>query len=309
MDQRVLGKDGPKVPVICFGAWPIGGGMGRVDVNQAVATVQAALDCGMTFIDTAEGYQTSESVLGKALRKRRHEVVLATKLSGSDHSETHMRNAIENSLTVLGTDYIDLYQLHSPQSHWPIEETMGGLLRLKEEGKIRYIGISNYSPDQTQEVMSHGPVQSSQPRYNMIFRHDEENTLKFCLDSDIGVIPHSVLAKGLLGGRYKPGDTFPADDERRLFNFFRGKLFEQIYDVTTKLDEWAHDRGRDIVQLAVAWVIAHPAVTSAIVGMKDPEQVSQVSMAADWKLSALELEEIDRIIGDLQPRWKKDAFI
>ena len=283
--------------------------MGRVDVNQAVATVQTALDCGMTFIDTAEGYQTSESVLGKALRKRRHEVVLATKLSGSDHSETHMRNAIENSLTVLGTDYIDLYQLHSPQSHWPIEETMGGLLRLKEEGKIRYIGISNYSPDQTQEVMSHGPVQSSQPRYNMIFRHDEENTLKFCLDSDIGVIPHSVLAKGLLGGRYKPGDTFPADDERRLFNFFRGKLFEQIYDVTTKLDEWAHDRGRDIVQLAVAWVIAHPAVTSAIVGMKDPEQVSQVSMAADWKLSALELEEIDRIIGELQPRWKKDAFI
>ena len=280
-----------------------------MDVNQAVATVQTALDCGMTFIDTAEGYQTSESVLGKALAERRHEVVLATKLSGSDHSETHMRNAIENSLTVLGTDYIDLYQLHSPQSHWPIEETMGGLLRLKEEGKIRYIGISNYSPDQTQEVMSHGPVQSSQPRYNMIFRHDEENTLKFCLDSDIGVIPHSVLAKGLLGGRYKPGDTFPADDERRLFNFFRGKLFEQIYDVTTKLDEWAHDRGRDIVQLAVAWVIAHPAVTSAIVGMKNPEQVAHVSMAADWKLSMVELEEIERIIGNLQPRWKKDAFI
>ena len=309
MDQRVLGEDGPKVPVICFGAWPIGGGMGRVDVNQAVATVQTALDCGMTFIDTAEGYQTSESVLGKALRKRRHEVVLATKLSGSDHSETHMRNAIENSLTALGTDYIDLYQLHSPQSHWPIEETMGGLLRLKEEGKIRYIGISNYSPDQTQEVMSHGPVQSSQPRYNMIFRHDEENTLKFCHDNDIAVIPHSVLAKGLLGGRYKPGDTFPADDERRLFNFFRGRLFEQIHDVTTKLDEWAHDRGRDIVQLAVAWVIAHPAVTSAIVGMKNPEQVAHVSMAADWKLSMVELEEIERIIGDLQPRWKKDAFI
>jgi len=283
--------------------------MGRVDVNQAVATVQTALDCGMTFIDTAEGYQTSESVLGKALRKRRHEVVLATKLSGSDHSETHMRNAIENSLTALGTDYIDLYQLHSPQSHWPIEETMGGLLRLKEEGKIRYIGISNYSPDQTQEVMSHGPVQSSQPRYNMIFRHDEENTLKFCHDNDIAVIPHSVLAKGLLGGRYKPGDTFPADDERRLFNFFRGRLFEQIHDVTTKLDEWAHDRGRDIVQLAVAWVIAHPAVTSAIVGMKNREQVEQVSMAADWKLSRVELEEIERIIGDLQPRWKKDAFI
>ncbi len=157
MKTKALGKDGPQVSIICFGAWPIGGGLGSVPEEQGIAAVHAALDVGMTFIDTAEGYQTSESALGKALKGRRHEAFLATKLSGSDHSVAHMNAAIDNSLLELGTDHIDLYQLHSAQPQWSIADTMAGLMRLREQGKIRYIGVSNFSPEQTKEAMEFCP--------------------------------------------------------------------------------------------------------------------------------------------------------
>ena len=133
--------------------------------EQGIATVEAALEVGMTFIDTAEGYQTSEVVVGKAIRGRRNKVFLATKLSGDDHSSDHISAAIQNSLRTLGTDYIDLYQLHSPSSRWPVGETMENLVRLREAGKIRYIGVSNFSPEQTREAMQYATIHSSQPRY------------------------------------------------------------------------------------------------------------------------------------------------
>ena len=223
METRVLGKSDLKVSTVCFGAWPIGGGMGRVDPQEAVKTIHAAINAGIAFIDTAEGYQTSESVLGQALKSRRDSVILATKLSGPDHSESHIRNALENSLSALNTEYIDLYQLHTPQPKWPIENTMKILNDLKEEGKIRHIGLSNFTSEQTDEAMGYGPIVSSQPRYNLLFRQ-EDPTLAFCEKNEIGVIPHSVLAKGLLGGSYKPGHIFATDDERRLFNFFQGPI-------------------------------------------------------------------------------------
>lgn len=309
MEYRTLGICGPKVPTICFGAYPIGGGLGTVDENQAINTVQSAIESGITFIDTAESYGTSETIIGKAITGRRHEVTLATKLSGSDHSDTHIQSAINNSLKYLKTDYIDLYQLHSPQPKWPIEHTMASLIKLKEQGKIRYIGVSNFSDLQTKEAMKHIVIHSSQPRYNMLFPHLEESTLDFCKKSGIGVIAHSVLAKGLLGGKYSPGHKFAVDDERRLFNFFRGQLFIDIHAVTTKLSEWAKSHQRDIVQLAIAWVLANKAVTSAIVGMKTIDQVKHVTKAADWKLSRGELIEIHNLIGGLQPSWIKDPTV
>ena len=184
---------------------------------------------------------------------------------------------------------------------------MDSLIKLKEQGKIRYIGVSNFSDLQTTEAMKHGAIHSSQPRYNMLFPHLEESTLDFGKKSGIGIIAHSVLAKGLLGGKYSPGHTFAADDERRLFNFFRGQLFINIHDVTTKLSEWAKSHQRDIVQLAVAWVLANKAVTSAIVGMKTIDQVKHITKATDWKLSQRELAEVHNLIGDLKPTWIKDS--
>lgn len=306
METRTLGKDGPEVSVICFGAWPVGGGLGSVDEEQGIATVRAALDVGMTFIDTAEGYQSSEVVVGKGTKGRRDEAFLATKLSGNDHSLEHMTSALENSLRALGTDYIDLYQLHTPQPQWPIEQTMEGLLRLRDEGKIRYIGISNFTAEQTREALQYGPIYSSQPRYNVLCREEEESVLPFCLENGIGVIPHSVLCKGLLAGKHQPGHQFAADDERRRFNFFQGDLFEEGYQVVAGLRNWAESHGRDTVQLAVAWVLANPCISSAIVGAKSAEQVYQNAKGADWKLTKADLKEIDELVGGFRFTWVKD---
>ena len=306
MDKRQLGTNGPLVSVIAFGAWPVGGGLGSVPEEQGIATVKAALEVGMTFIDTAEGYQSSETVVGKAIRGRRDEVFLATKLSGSDHSAEHMTSAIETSLRTLGSDYIDLYQLHSPSPEWPIADTMENLARLRDTGKIRYIGVSNFSPEQTQEAMQYAATHSSQPRYNMMWRDLEDDVLPYCLKNGIGVIPHSVLCKGVLGGKHKPGHRFAPDDERRLFNFFRGELFEQTYEVARRLDEWARDQGRDIVQLAIAWVLANPAVSSALVGAKSAEQVYHNARAADWRLTPDDLEEIESLMDGFRMSWIKD---
>ena len=273
--------------------------MGDVAEAQAIDAVRTALDVGITFIDTAESYLTSEAVIGKAIAGRRHEAFLATKLSG-DHSPEHMERAIENSLKALGTDYIDLYQLHSPNPEWPIEQTMERLLRLRDAGKIRYIGISNFSAEDTLGALEHGPIHSSQPRYNMLFREAEDDVLPCCLDNGVGVIPHSVLAKGMLTGKYSAGHQFPADDERSRFAEFQGVTFSRVCQVADKLNEWAQDHGRDLVQLAIAWTLAHPSVSSSIVGAKSSDQVRHIARAADWTLGDSELAEIDAIQGDLR---------
>ena len=306
MKQRQLGKNGPMVSTICFGAWPIGGGMGKVDQTQAIKTIHSAIESGVNFFDTAEGYNTSEMVLGKALEGKRHNIVLASKLSGEDHSVGHIRNAINHSLKVLKTDYIDIYQLHTPQPKWPIEDTMSELVKLKQEGKILHIGLSNYSVEETISATACTSIQSSQPRYNLIFNNEEKATLEFCYQNGLGIMAHSVLAKGLLTGKYKAGHIFEEDDERRLFNFFRGTLFDVINKLVQELNSWAIERNRNVTQLAIAWVLAQPPVTSAIVGMKTLEQVEQARLSSEWNLTQSELGEVSNIIGTFKPKWVKD---
>ena len=299
MRSRQLGKYGPDVPVICLGAWPLGGGMGNLTEEQVINTVHASLDCGVTFIDTAEGYRTSEAVLGKALVGKRDKVFLATKLSG-DHSLEHMKRAIENSLRALRTDYIDLYQLHGPQPDYPIEQTIGGLLKLKEQGKIRYIGVSNFSAEQHAETLPYSHVNSSQPMYSMFVRRAGEKILPFCKEHGIGVIVHSPLAKGLLTGKYTPDHKYTQDDERSWMAAFQGERFVNALNVAEKLKTWAEGKGHDLVHLAIAWTLANSAVTSCIVGAKTPEQAIHNSKAANWILSPEDLQEIDQIQGDFR---------
>ena len=299
MDTRPLGRDGPRVSIISFGAWPIGGAMGAVSRDTAVATVRAAVDSGMTFIDTAQMYRASESIIGEAVRGRRDEVFLATKVSVG-HTPQEIDDAIGNSLRALRTEYVDLYQLHGPRRQ-PIDRTMEHLLRLRDEGKLKYIGVSNFSADQTTDALKHGPVHSSQPVFNMLFRDAADEILPRCRENGVGVIAHSVLAKGLLTGRYRPGDRFE-DDDRRGRRYFSGESFERVYAVTERLKAWAVDRGRDMVQLAVAWTLAQPGITAAIVGAKSPGQVSHNARAADWRLTSEDLAEIDVIQGDLRLR-------
>ena len=296
MQKRSLGRIGPQVPVLCFGAWPIGGGMGLVPEAQAIDTIHAAIDSGMTFIDTAESYRTSEALIGKAMNGKRGDVFLATKLSGDNHSAEHVTRAVQNSLRALGTDYIDLYQIHSPQPDWPIEETMGHLTALRESGVIRYIGVSNFSADQTLEAARFGQIFSSQPRYNALFREAEESILPICKEQGIGVIPHSVLAKGMLSARYAPQHQFTLYDERHTFESFQGEPYDRLWSIIERLRDWASDNGHDVVQLAIAWVLANEAVSSAIVGAKTPEQVQHNALAADWTLTKSDMLEIGSIL-------------
>lgn len=290
-----LGKDGPLVPVVCFGTFPIGGGFGAIPESQAISTIHAALDAGLTFIDTAEGYANAEDLLGKGLEGRRHEVFLATKLSRSDHSPDQVDEALENSLRKLRTDYFDLYQIHSPWPAYPVEETLDRFIRHRDAGRIRYFGISNFTADQTDEAAGHTRIHSSQPRYNMLFRDVEDSVLPTCERHGIGIIAHSVLAKGLLAGKYRPGHRFDEDDQRHDWEHYHGKSFARTYAIAQRLDAWARDHGRDLAQLAVAWPTARPAVTSSIVGIRTPEQARMNARAGDWALTPSDLEEIDEI--------------
>ncbi len=298
-----LGNNGPQVPVVCLGTYPLGDGFGAIPESQAIDTVHAALDSGLTFIDTAEGYASAEARLGKALKGRRHEAFLGTKLSRADHSPDQIDDALVVSLKALQTDYVDLYQIHSPQPAFPIERTLDRLRHHVDTGKIRHIGISNFTAAQISEAAQFATIHSSQPRYNMLFRGAEETVLPACLSSGIGVIAHSVLAKGLLAAKYRPGHTFGADDQRHGWDHYSGPGFEATYTVSKKLDEWAQDHGRDLVQLALAWPTAHAAVTSSIVGIRTPEQAQHAARAGDWEISETELKEIDEIQGDLRLKF------
>ncbi len=297
---RKLGRGGPEVPVICFGAWPLGGGMGQVEESTGIRTVHAAIDAGVTFIDTAEMYRTSESTLGKALKGKRDGVFLASKLSG-DHSRTHIREAIESSLTQLETDHLDLYQVHSPKPQWPINETMDELVKLQQEGKVRHLGVSNFNAQQTAEAMQYGRIQSSQPHYSMLFKRAETDPLPFCLENGIGVIVYSPIGRGLLTGKYTDSHRFSNDDHRSSHPSLTAEVRSAAAEINRRLAPFASDNGYTMAQLAIAWTLANPAVTSAICGAKTPEQAIENARAGQWRLSESDMDEIAGLTEGLSP--------
>lgn len=299
MEQRALGRGGPAVPVIGLGAWPLGGGMGAIGAAVAVRTVRAAIDAGVTLVDTAQAYRTSEETLGRALRDGyRGRCFLATKVSG-DYSPAGIRAAMEASLSALGVDAVDLYQVHSWRGdRYPIEATMAAMARLQEEGKTRWLGVSNLSAAQMAQAHAVAPFHSSQPRYNLFDRGIEAQDLPWCLAHGVGNLVHSPLAKGLLTGKYAPGHRFAADDERSDFPRFQGERFAAYAAVAARLGQVAADRGISLVQLAIAWCLRQRAVSCVLVGAKSPEQVREHVGAAAVTLTADELARIDAILAD-----------
>jgi len=297
MEMRPLGAKGPAVSLIGFGAWPIGGGLGKVEKTQAIATVRASLEAGMTMVDTAQYYRTSEALIGEALQGGyRERCFLATKVS-FDYSAKGIREAMENSLRALRVDQVDLYQIHGWNPTYPIEESMAAMRRLQEEGKTRFIGVSNFLPDQMERALTVCPFSSNQVRYNLLFREIEAGTVDFCQRHGIGIIVHSPLAKGLLTGRYGPDSTFPADDERSGFPDFTGELFAAHLAKAERLKQIARDLGVSLVQLAIAWTARLPAVSSVLVGAKDGTQVREHVGASGVRLGKTELERIERALA------------
>ena len=194
MQKRRLGKEGPEVSCIGFGAWPIGGGMGQVSENVAIEIVRTAIDHGITLLDTAQAYRTSEETIGKALKEGyRDRCFLATKVSGN-YSQNGIITAMENSLKMLDVDYVDLYQIHGWNPEHSIEESMETMQLLQKQGKTRFIGVSNFDANQMNKAFQTAKFESNQPRYNMFDRGIESEDIDFCEQSGIGILAHSPLA-------------------------------------------------------------------------------------------------------------------
>ena len=241
---------------------------------------------------------------GRPSQGKREKVFLATKVSGSDHSFDHIDSALEESLRVLRTDYVDLYQIHGPQPQWPIEQTMARLLHHRDAGKNQVHRCLKLLRGAARGGV---PVRYA-PQLPATLQHarpwkPRSRCCRRACSWASGVMAHSVLAQSMLSGKYKPGHQFAEDDSRSNVDRFRGDDFQRIYQITERLKAWAADRGRDLVQLAIAWPLAHPALTSSIIGIKSPEQAKHAAMAADWRLTQQELDEIEQIQGKARLHW------
>ena len=296
MERRQLGKNGDLVSVIGLGAWPIGGGMGRVEEKTAVGTVRTAIDSGITLVDTAQAYRSSEATLGKALKNGyRERCFLATKVSGK-YSQADIETAIEDSLRALDVDYVDLYQIHGWNSEYPIEESMETMAKVQAQGKTRFIGVSNFNATQLQQAIQVTTFHSNQPRYNMFDRQIEDLDLSYCQENGIGILAHSPLAKGLLTGKYTAGYQFPPDDERSRYHRFQGDLFTRYLSIAEDLQEIAYQKKATLVQLAIAWTLRQSAVTCVLVGAKNTAQLSDHVTAANLQFTTQDLSQIDAIL-------------
>jgi aryl-alcohol dehydrogenase-like predicted oxidoreductase len=315
MRQVRLGQTDLQVSVVAFGTWAFGGDWGAADLQESKDAIQHALELGINLFDTAQGYGfgAAEQLLGGALRERtrREDVVIATKgglrLDGDrllrDASRRWLRQGVESSLRSLGTDYIDLYQVHWPDLHTPPEETAGALEELVGEGKIRHAGVSNYDVEQLQALGRFGRVETLQPPYHLFRREIEEEILPYTAAHDIGVLVYGPMAHGLLSGRMTESTTFDADDWRSKSPDFTGEPFRRNLAVVERLKGLARQRGISLAQLAVAWTLANPAVHVAIVGARRPSQLDGTAPAADIELSQADLKEIDAILTDAVPVW------
>lgn len=306
-----LGRTGLDVSRLAFGTWQLGGDWGRFDEDQAIAAIRRARALGINFFDTAQGYGwgASERMLGRALedelRRNRADVVIASKgglrmNDGElvrDSSREWLRRGVEESLHALGTDYLDLYQVHWPDPGVPFAETAGALQELVEEGKIRHIGVSNFGAPQIAEFSSARSVEAVQPPYSILRREIEKDVLPYALEHDLGVLVYGPLAHGLLTGSITEDTTFAPDDWRSKSSIFRGETLRRELAVVRDLERLARERDQTVSQLAIAWVLAHPAVHVAIVGSRNPAHIEASVAALDTALTKDDLARIDEIVA------------
>jgi aryl-alcohol dehydrogenase-like predicted oxidoreductase len=305
MGTRQLGRGGPEVSVVGLGCNNFGM---RVDLDGTRAVVDAALDAGVTLFDTADIYGSkggSEEFLGEVLQGRRDRVVLATKFGGdmgdgemARGSRAYIHKAIEASLARLRTDYVDLYQYHTPDNVTPFEETFGALDELVREGKVRYVGHSNLELAQIEEIDVLGrergfarPV-SAQNQYSLLRREAEDELLPNCERLGIGVIPYFPLASGLLTGKYKRGQ--PPPEGTRLSDR-QDALTDDKFDRIEALERYASERGLTLLQVAVGGLAAQPAIASVIAGATKPEQVRSNVAAGEWEPTPEDLAALNTL--------------
>ena len=309
MEYRNVGRSGLAVSVAGLGCNNFGM---RIDKEQTAAGVHRALELGVTLFDTADIYggTRSEEFLGAALGDQRKNVVVATKFVGPvgegplnrGASRRHVFDAVENSLRRLGTDWIDLYQIHFPDVTTPIEETLRALDDLVKQGKVRYIGCSNFAAWQVVEAQWTArtehfvPLISAQSEYNLLNRRIERELVPACQEYELGILPYFPLASGFLSGKYRPGEK-PPEGTRLAAWGPRGEevLSERNFAILGALEQFAEARGKTVLDVAIGWLASHPYVPSVIAGATKPEQVEENVKAAEWRLTPEEVSEIDGI--------------
>ncbi len=312
MEYRRLGCSGLKVSVIGLG----GNTFGRfADEAQTARILHQAIDLGINFVDTANIYNNgvSEEYIGKALKGRRDEVLIATKVGGnmgdrpneSGSSRQHVMASCDASLRRLGTDVIDLFQIHFFDAETPLEETLGALDDLVQAGKARYIGCSNYDAWRVVHALWISDRErlarfvSVQPEYNLLERDVERELVPACLEFGLGIIPYFPLAAGVLTGKYQPNQPAPEGTRGHNNPRFAARLQPATLEAVQRLDAWAKERGHTVGELALAWLAARPAVSVVIAGTTRPEQVTANARAAEWRLSADDLQAIDALLDDV----------
>ena len=310
MEYRLLGRTGVRVSPLCLGAMNFGGATGE---HESVRIVHAALDAGVNFVDTADVYNEgrSEAVVGKALAGRRHEVVLATKAHNRTgpgpndlgNSRLHLLRACEDSLRRLGTDYIDLYQMHRASPEIPIDETLGALTDLVRAGKVRYIGCSTHPAWMVMEALAASGrlglarYVSEQPPYNLLDRRIENELVPLAQRYDLAILPWAPLAQGVLAGRYDLGADLPADSRaaRLPGSIYSQRVTPRGVEAGHRLAALAREHGKTPGQLALAWCKDQPGITAPIAGPRTEAQLAELLPVLDMALSAEERAACDRI--------------
>jgi aryl-alcohol dehydrogenase-like predicted oxidoreductase len=308
MEYRRLGDSGLKVSVIGLGCNNFGM---RIDQAGTDAVIDAAIEHGVTFFDTADvygGQGKSEEMMGNSLKGKRHQVVLATKFASpmgpgkQGGSRRYVIEAVEASLKRLQTDYIDLYQMHRPDPDTPIEETLDVLDDLVTQGKVRYVGNSNFSgwqiadADWTARGNHQNRFVSAQNNYSLLERRVEHEVTPACERFGLGMLPFFPLASGLLTGKYKRGEGAPEGTRLAAWGA-RGAqaLNDKNFDKLEAMSSWAEERGHDMLELAFAWLLGHPVVSSVIAGATKPEQVALNAATAGWRLTPEEVAEVSKL--------------
>jgi aryl-alcohol dehydrogenase-like predicted oxidoreductase len=316
LEKRTFGKTGLEITPIGFGSWAIGGSgwraaWGPQDDDEAVGAIRRAVELGINWIDTAAVYGLghSEELVARALKGISERPYVFTKCSlvWDESGEVHnvlkkdsVKRECEESLRRLQTDVIDLYQIHWPNPEEDIEEGWEAPAELKEEGKVRHIGVSNFDVSQMERTQKIAPVETLQPPYNMLNRGVEEEILPYCAEQDIGVIVYSPMRSGLLTGKMtrERVRSLPSDDWRRNSSDFQEPRLSKNLEQVKLLEKIGREHGSSPGEVAIAWTLRHPAVTAAIVGGRRPDQVDGIIGAAGFRLGEDELDRIEAFLDE-----------
>jgi aryl-alcohol dehydrogenase-like predicted oxidoreductase len=312
MDYAKVNGLNREVSRVGLGTWAIGGFMwGGTDEQEALQTIREALDHGISLIDTAPvyGLGRAEELVGRALAKygKREEVIIATKVGLEWRGDQVFRNStrarimkeIDDSLRRLQTDYIDIYQVHWPDPLVPIEETAAAMYQLYKQGKIRAIGVSNYSLEQMNLFQQAAPLHTAQPPYNLFERGVERDVLPYCRIRGISTLTYGALCRGLLSGKMKPETEFQGDDVRKTDPKFQRPRYAQYLKAVERLDRFAQENyGKRVLELAIRWTLDQPFVTVALWGARHPNQLAPVAAVTGWKLDTAALKAINQIVRE-----------